>query len=135
MIDLLAKIAQIVSLRRLGYHCDARVRDLLMLVARRALAEKPEPVIIWGETGTGKETAARHLHQLGQWLRKQEDGTEKDLPLEAVPCGELGPELTRGELFGHVRGAYTDAESRGGTTRSSDEVPETGWSEGVVSRG
>lgn len=109
MIDLLAKIAQIVSLRRLGYHCDARVRDLLMLVARRALAEKPEPVIIWGETGTGKETAARHLHQLGQWLRKQEDGTEKDLPLEVVHCGALSPELTRGELFGHVRGAYTDA--------------------------
>jgi DNA-binding NtrC family response regulator len=109
LIDLLAKIAQIASLRRLGYHCDARVRDLLMLVARRVVSEKPEPVIIWGESGTGKETAARHLHQLGQWLRKQEDGGEKDLPLEVVHCGALSPELSRGELFGHVRGAYTDA--------------------------
>jgi hypothetical protein len=49
--------------------------------------------------------------------------------------GTLAPMETEKLKWKNHKGESTDAESRGGTTRSSDEVPETGRSEGVVSRG
>jgi len=48
--------------------------------------------------------------------------------------GTWAPMETEKLKWKHHKGESTDAESRGGTTRSSEEVPETGWSEGVVSR-
>jgi DNA-binding NtrC family response regulator len=58
------------------------------------------PVLLTGETGTGKEVCARALHHLGR---------RRNFPFIAVDCGALPEHLFENEMFGHARGAYTDA--------------------------
>lgn len=74
----------------------ARVRDL---IARYAAS--PHPVLLLGETGTGKELAAHALHAGGPRAAGR---------FVAVNCGALPETLVEGEIFGHARGAFTGAD-------------------------
>jgi len=80
-----------------GSAAARRVREF----ARRA-AELPLPVLLLGETGTGKEVVARAIHHAGPRVRG---------PFVAVNCALLTETLLESELFGHARGAFTGAVS------------------------
>ncbi len=79
-----------------------RMKQALAL-ARRA-AESELPVLILGETGTGKELVARAIHR---------GSRRNDGPFVAVNCGALAPELVVSELFGYEPGAFTGAARTG----------------------
>jgi two-component system, NtrC family, response regulator HydG len=64
------------------------------------LAKARVPVVIEGETGTGKEVLAESLHEMG--------GTKG--PFVVFDCTTVSPQLVEAELFGHVRGAFTGAD-------------------------
>jgi two-component system, NtrC family, response regulator GlrR len=80
--------------------CSPAFQETVNLI--RHIAETDAPVLIEGETGTGKEVAARAIHYSG--LRQAR-------PFVAVNCGALPEHLVENELFGHTRGAYTDARA------------------------
>src|SRR5215472_3937734 len=79
---------------------SAEFSAVLQLI--RKIARNDAPVLIEGETGTGKELAARALHY---------GGVRRDHPFIPLNCGALPDTLMENELFGHSKGAYTDAKS------------------------
>jgi two-component system response regulator AtoC len=93
-----------------------------ILAADRRMHGPLPPVLIQGETGTGKTTIARWLHQ---------QGPRSGAQLIEVNCSALPETLAESELFGHERGAFTDArsarmglfEAASGGTLFLDELP------------
>ncbi|MEM0899277.1 MAG: sigma-54 dependent transcriptional regulator [Pseudomonadota bacterium] len=87
------------------------------------LAPLDLPVLLTGETGTGKEVASRYLHNSGPRAEKA---------FEAINCAQLNPELADSLLFGHEKGAFTGAsekrlgifETVGNGTLLLDEIGE-----------
>ena len=81
------------------------------------------PVLLTGETGTGKELAALTLHDLGKRRNK---------PFLAINCGAVSPNMIDSEIFGHERGSFTGAAQRhsgffersAGGTLLLDEITE-----------
>ena len=78
---------------------DPAIVDVYNAVAR--VAPLPIPVLVHGETGTGKELNARALHQFG---------SNPDGPFDPLNCGAIPETLLESELFGHRKGAFTGAD-------------------------
>jgi transcriptional regulator with GAF, ATPase, and Fis domain len=89
---------------------SSAMRRVFRLLAR--VAPTDSTVLITGETGTGKEIAARAIHQASRRSQR---------PLYVIDCGALPPTLIESELFGHERGAFTGANSaKPGAFESAD---------------
>ncbi len=80
----------------------AKIANVRKVVKKAALSEYP--IIIYGETGTGKELIAQSLHT---------SGTRKMKPFIAVNCSAIPDSLIESELFGYERGAFTGARREG----------------------
>jgi two-component system response regulator HydG len=86
------------------------MRELLVLLAK--VAPHSMPVLVTGETGTGKALAARAIHR---------QGPRHSRPFVVVSCSALGEGFIESELFGHVRGAFTGlTEPRAGIFERAD---------------
>jgi two-component system, NtrC family, response regulator GlrR len=86
------------------------MRELFARLARVARSEAT--VLIQGETGTGKEVAARAIHEASPRAGE---------PFVIIDCGALPENLLEAELFGHSRGAFTGAvEARAGAVEAAD---------------
>jgi len=126
-IERRALIAEVTTLRRYAAEDTAlrgaspAMQKLKDAIAR--VAPIPSPVLVIGESGSGKELVARDIHRLS--------GRAKE-PFIAVNCAALPEQLVESELFGHERGAFTGAhttrkgafESAGKGTLFLDEIGE-----------
>ena len=96
----LASLHGSVGLERIIGHSTAiqHVRELIVRVAGIRV-----PVLVLGESGSGKELVARALHAASPWC---------DEPFVDVNCAAIPGQLLESELFGHERGSFTGAEQR-----------------------
>lgn len=81
---------------------ENQLRKILQTDERMVGGATPPPVLIQGETGTGKSTIARWLHA---------NGPRRKAPLVETNCASIPESLAESEFFGHERGAFTDARS------------------------
>jgi DNA-binding NtrC family response regulator len=79
---------------------SASMRELFRNL--RQVSGKDVPILLEGETGTGKDLIARTIH---------ENSARKDKPFIVVDCGSIPATLIESELFGHAKGAFTGAQS------------------------
>ncbi|HBO84165.1 MAG TPA: hypothetical protein DD641_04155 [Deltaproteobacteria bacterium] len=90
---------------------DKKMLDMLNLVKK--VSDYNTTVLITGESGTGKELAARAIHY---------SGVRRDRSFIPVNCGAIPKNLIESELFGHVKGAFTDAiRTKTGLFEESDK--------------
>jgi DNA-binding NtrC family response regulator len=102
--DLLDRIARLIKLQPrpagdLGTSEAMRQVELLL----RRVADIDSSLLITGESGVGKEVAAKFVHQIS---------TRAAEPFVAVNCGAIPNELIESQLFGHEKGAFTSAQVR-----------------------
>ena len=105
--DVLLKVEKDSAIRlENGYqfnnliYCSKEMAELCNIARKAAATELP--VLILGETGTGKELLARAVH---------DSSSRKEHPLMVQNCGGMSDELLHSELFGHCKGAFTGAIS------------------------
>ena len=112
---------------------SSAMQQLKEIIAK--VAPVPSPVLILGESGSGKELVARELHRLGPNAASESvprRSRNAELPLIAINCAALPENLVESELFGHERAAFTGAarlrrgafEAAGRGTLFLDEVGE-----------
>jgi len=77
-----------------------KINDVIQVIER--VKDNKATIFIKGESGTGKELVARAIHYQGKFARA---------PFIAVNCGAIPENLLEAELFGHLRGAFTGAET------------------------
>jgi two-component system C4-dicarboxylate transport response regulator DctD len=136
--EMLADVVRRAAERRRLVLENRRLRDELAVANQRAIigrtpaierlrqtiaavADTDADVLLWGETGTGKELVARALHSQGQ---------RRERPFVALNCGAMPESIFESELFGHEAGAFTGAAKRrvgriehaGGGTLFLDEI-------------
>src|ERR1022692_4465709 len=91
--------------RRAGYHnvigVSQKMCDLLGFVSKIATSEATT-ILVQGESGTGKDLIAKAIHYQSR---------RQDKPLVAINCSAIPETLMEAELFGHERGAFTDAKA------------------------
>jgi two-component system, NtrC family, response regulator HupR/HoxA len=105
--DVLVKVEEHSAIRlENGYQFDNLIYRNKEMAELCAIAQKAAatelPVLIHGETGTGKELLARAVHS---------SSSRREHPLMVQNCGGMSDELLHSELFGHCRGAFTGAIS------------------------
>jgi two-component system response regulator AtoC len=106
-VEFAAAQDEIETLRRQRVDVNTRlIGSSPVMKALRGLVDRVASsdvtVLVQGETGSGKEPVVRTIH---------EKSVRKDKPFIGVNCAAISPMLLEAELFGHVRGAFTDAKS------------------------
>jgi DNA-binding NtrC family response regulator len=112
--------------RRTGYHevvgSSAKMTELMAFV-RKVAASEATTILLQGESGTGKDLIAKAIHY---------ESSRQEKPFVAINCSAIPETLMEAELFGHERGAFTDAkqmkkglfETADGGTLFLDEIGE-----------